>query len=127
MIEKRAFDRVPFGTKVILADDNTTILGRLENISIGGAMVRLENLPLPSLGSKYWLTVQIEESAPPLQMITEIACVTASSAGLRFTSIDQDNRERLEMFMRYIERMKFNQVNKSEDLFEQSEAVDGNF
>jgi hypothetical protein len=108
MIEKRAFDRVPFATKVILADDYTTFLGRLENISIGGAMVRFDNYPLPSLGSKYWLTIQIEESAQPLQMITEIACVSASSTGLRFTYIDKDTSKRLEMFMRDIERIKFN-------------------
>jgi c-di-GMP-binding flagellar brake protein YcgR len=113
MIEKRAFHRVPFATKVILADDNIRLLGRLENISIGGAMVRLENYPLPSLGSTYWLTVQIEESAPPLQMITEIACVSASSVGLRFTSIDQDTRERLEKFMCDIERIKFNPSKKN--------------
>ena len=108
MIERRAFHRIPFATKAILADDTTTLLGRLENISFGGAMVRLKDYPLPSQGSRYWLTVHIEESAPPLNMITEVACVSASSVGLRFTSLDKETKDRLEMFMCDIERMKFN-------------------
>jgi c-di-GMP-binding flagellar brake protein YcgR len=112
MIERRAFHRVPFATKAILADDNTTLLGRLENISIAGAMVKLENHSLLLQGSKYWLTVQIEEDAPPLQMITEVACVSATSTGLRFTSIDQETRERLELFMCDIVRRKFNSNKK---------------
>ena len=109
MIEKRAFNRVRFNTKAILADDTTTLLGRLENISFGGAMVRLKNSPIPSQGSKYMLTIHINEGAPPLQMITEVACASASTVGLRFTSIDQDTKDNLGTFMYDIERSKFNQ------------------
>ena len=107
MIEKRAFNRVPFATKAILTDNDTTLLGRLDNISFGGAMVRLEQYPLPSQDSKYSLTVYVDEGVPPLQLIAEVACVSALTVGLRFTSIDENNRERLGALMCDIERRKY--------------------
>jgi len=109
MIEKRAFHRVPFAIKVILADNYNTLSGQLANISFGGALVRLGHYPSPSMDSKYLLTVYTDEDALPLQMIAEVAYISDSTVGLRFTSIDQDSRERLGALMCSIERILYSE------------------
>ena len=110
MIEKRAFHRVPFATKAILSDNDKSLLGRLENISFGGAMVRFENDSLPSPLINYSLTIDVGKGAPPIQMAAEVACISFPAVGLRFTSIDHDSKERLEALMSEIERIKFSKI-----------------
>lgn len=112
MIEKRAFHRVPFATKVILTDNDTTLLGRLNNISFGGALVRLEHETMLLQDSKYSLTIHVGKDAPPLHMIAEVACVSLSTVGLKFTSIDCETKERLALLMSDIEKIKYVQSEK---------------
>ncbi|MEI6205337.1 MAG: PilZ domain-containing protein [Desulfuromonadales bacterium] len=103
MIEKRAFHRVPFATQAILADNDKSLSGWLNDISFGGALVRLEHIPLPPEDSKFFLTLYTGEGALPLEMVAEVAYVSVPMVGLRFTSIDQDTRERLGRLMFDIE------------------------
>lgn len=106
MIEKRAFHRVPFLAKAILSRHDADLSGRLDNISAGGAMVRLGQDPLPSPDGNYLLSLYIDEKFPPLQLIVEVACMYFPEVGLKFTSIDDDTRERLELLISHIEKIK---------------------
>ena len=107
MIEKRAFLRVPFTTKAILTDMSKTLLGRVENISVGGAMVRFENDSLPTQLGNYSLTIHVGKGTPPLHMVAEVACISFPAVGLRFNSIDHESKERLETLISEIERNNY--------------------
>ena len=109
MIEKRAFHRVPFATRAVLTGIENTHLGRLNNISFGGALIRLDHGSLPPHVGEYLFTVHIDPDAPPLEMIAEVVFFSGSKVGLKFTSFENNSRERLELLMFEIERRKYAQ------------------
>jgi hypothetical protein len=109
VIEKRAFHRVPFANRAILTGNDNTYLGRLNNISFGGALIRLDHDSLPPQVAEYLLTVHIDPDAPPLEMIAEVAFISLPTVGLKFTSFEHNSRERLELLMQDIERRKYTQ------------------
>ncbi len=108
MIEKRAFQRVPLTAKAILSRHDADLLGRLDNISRGGALVRLGHPPVPLPECSYLLSLSVDENSPPLQLIVEVACMYSLEIGLRFTSVDDETRERLELLIVAIEKIKQN-------------------
>ncbi|MDD5105512.1 MAG: PilZ domain-containing protein [Desulfuromonadaceae bacterium] len=95
MLEKRRFHRVPFSTKTVLAFNGATYSGQLENISMSGALIRLEHGTTLPLGNKFGLTVHVADESVPLQLVAEIVCVPFAMAGIKFISYQADTRERL--------------------------------
>jgi hypothetical protein len=99
IMEKRAFQRLPFSTTAILSHNDAIIQGQLENISMNGALVRLEHGTFLPQGSEYCLTVHINGEDVPLQLVAEIVCVSFSMAGIKFVSYEADTKVRLSELM----------------------------
>jgi len=100
MIEKRKFPRVRLTTKSMLRNKDADYKGQLENISISGALVRLEQCIVVPLGGEYNLTIYIEGQDVPIRIIVEVVCSTLSLAGIKFVSCGPDSRSRLEQLVR---------------------------
>jgi c-di-GMP-binding flagellar brake protein YcgR len=100
MIERRQYPRVGLTTKSVLRYRDADYRGQLENISIRGALVRLEQSVVLSLGGEYILTIYIEDESTPLQLIVEVVCATPCFAGLKFVSSNAETAARLEQLVR---------------------------
>ena len=95
MIEKRKFPRVRLSALSILCHQDTSYRGQLENISISGALVRLEQCIIVPHGGEYNLTIYIEGEDAPLQLVVEVVCATHSLAGIKFFSCEAETASRL--------------------------------
>ena len=96
MIEKRKYHRVLLSSRTELSQRNGFHLGQLVNISMSGALLRLEFGTYVPKGSEYDLTVYIEGEDIPLQFKTEVVSTTFAMAGVRFVSYTDDTETRLE-------------------------------
>jgi len=99
MLERRKSPRVDLTAKSILRHRNADYKGQLENISLSGALVRLELCVIVSLGGEYLLTIYIEEENSPLQLFVEVVCATVSLVGLKFVSCNAETTARLEQLV----------------------------
>jgi hypothetical protein len=99
MIEKRSFHRVPFSTKTVLSHNDASHQGQLENISMRGALVRLDHGVYLPQGSKYNVKVYIDGEDTPLQLNAEVVCFTFAMAGIKFASYKADTEARLTKLM----------------------------
>src|ERR1039457_1730629 len=88
MIEKRKFTRVRLTTKSVLSFQDSEYKSQLENISISGALVRLEQCIIVPHGGEYVLTIYVEGEENPLQFLVEVVCATMSLAGIKFISCE---------------------------------------
>jgi c-di-GMP-binding flagellar brake protein YcgR len=95
MMERRKFPRVHLSAKSILRHKDTDYRGQLENISLSGALVRLEQCVIVSLGGEYILTIYLDGEDTPLQLFVEVVCATFSLVGLKFVSCDTETSLRL--------------------------------
>jgi hypothetical protein len=95
MIEKRKSHREHLSTKSILSQQDTIIHGIMENISMCGALVRLDFGTYLPKGSAYDLTIYLEGEDMPLQINAEVVSVTFAMAGLMFVSFEDDSGTRL--------------------------------
>ena len=100
IIERRKHPRVGLTAKSVLRFRDADYKGQLENISISGALVRLEQSVVLSLDGEYILTIYIEDEITPLQLFVEVVCATPSFAGLKFVSSDAEAASRLEQLVR---------------------------
>jgi hypothetical protein len=96
MIEKRKFHRVMLSSRTKLSQRNDFHLGQLVNISMNGALVRLELCTYLPKGNEYDLMVYIESENLPLQFKVEVVSTTFAMAGVKFVSYDGDTKTRLE-------------------------------
>jgi hypothetical protein len=99
MIEKRMFHRVQLSSDVLLSRFDTTLKGKLENISLKGALIRLDYGVFLPRGGIYDLTVFIVGEEQPLQCTAEIVCEFFAMAGLKILSFYTDSEARLAKLM----------------------------
>jgi len=95
MIDKRQFHRVQLLPKTILSTNDSTYTGHLENISMTGALIRLDHGNSLTEGREYGLTVIIAGEDAPLQLTVEIVYVSFALAGIKFVSFKADSGARL--------------------------------
>jgi len=95
MIDKRQFHRVQLLPKTILSNNDSTYPGHLENISMTGALIRLDDGNFLPEGREYGLTVIIAGEDAPLQLTVEIVYVSFAMAGIKFVSFKADSGARL--------------------------------
>jgi c-di-GMP-binding flagellar brake protein YcgR len=100
MIERRKHPRVRLTAKSVLRYRDEDYKGQLENISISGALVKLEQSVVLSLGGEYILTIYVENESIPFQLFAEVVCATPSYAGLKFVSCDAGVVNHLEQLVR---------------------------
>ena len=95
MIDRRQFHRVKLSSKIILSNSDTIYQGQLENISMIGALVRLEQGTLLSKESEYGLEITIDGEDVPLQLTVVVTNVTFSMSGIKFVSFKAETGIRL--------------------------------
>ena len=99
MLEKRQFQRLQHSSKTILSHHDAIYQGQLENISMNGALVRLEHGTFLPQCNGYDLKVFIDGENTPFQLNAEVVCVTFAMAGIKFTSYKADTKTRLERLL----------------------------
>jgi hypothetical protein len=99
MLEKRNFPRIKLATKSILSSNDAVYQGQLENISMNGALVRLEHGAYLPEGSELDLALYVNGDAIPLQLKVEIVCVSFAMAGVKFISCTTDAKNHLATLM----------------------------
>lgn len=95
MTEKRAFHRVQFSSKTILSHQDSIHIGRMENISMNGALIRFDHGTFLPTGREYGLTFYIDGEGAPLQLKAEVMCVAFAMVGIKFISYNADTNVRL--------------------------------
>jgi len=95
MIGSRKFPRVRLTAQCVLGYQNVDYKGQLENISISGALVRLEECICPPHSGESTLTIYIEGEVSPLQLNIEVVCTSFTLTGIKFISCDAGTATRL--------------------------------
>jgi len=95
MVERREFPRVSLTAASLLHLQDTDCRGQLQNISMSGALIRIEDQMVMPAGCDYNLTVYIEGEDTPLQFVVEVVCSALSLVGIRFVSSDAASAARL--------------------------------
>jgi len=86
MKEKRQCKRIRFDAKCSLSHNNINYLGRLENISLNGALISFnEGLIIPK-DEKCFLTIYIEGIKAPLRSDVTVIHSNFTMVGIKFTS-----------------------------------------
>ena len=115
MIEKRAFHRVPFIAKAVLSNNGQSLItGRLENISYGGVLIRLDRGSGPITDVNYTLLLDIAKYSMVLNVNVEVAYTSCSQVGLKFSRIDQETRDDIAMLISQIENIQYSQNSKQQ-------------
>ena len=96
MRERRKFPRVKLSSRTILSHNNVVLLGRLENISKSGALVRLESGAHVPIGTEYDMTIFLDGEELPLQICAELVNINFNMLGLKFTEHDDETEARLD-------------------------------
>ena len=99
MIEQRKSHRIRLSTKSVLSHNDVVHNGRLENISMNGALIRLEHGTFLPQGCDCDLTVYINDENLPLQLGVEVVCVSFAMAGVKFLSYKANTEIRLARLM----------------------------
>lgn len=94
MIEKRHFHRVRLSAASELSGSDINVHGRLENISINGALIRFDQDVVVSSGSEYILTIYPKDDVH-LRFRVEVVHANHSLAGVKFVGYDADMLRRL--------------------------------
>lgn len=123
MIEKRAFHRVPFTANAIFANSFQTFYGRLENISYGGALVRLGKGFEPIVGGNYTLILEIMQYGIMLQMDVEVAYAANLQAGLKFSRMDPEVCGEIAVLISQIEKRKYFLNSKQDSRNNEKEGI----
>lgn len=95
MIGNRKFPRVRLTAQCVLGCQNVDYKGQLENISISGALVRLEQCICEPHGVESTLTIYVEGEVPPLRLNIEVVCTSFTLTGIKFVSCDAETAVRL--------------------------------
>ena len=91
-MEQRWFHRVLFTAKSVVTFDDVIFKGRLENISLNGAMISFENDITVNRGDKCFLTIYPEGESQPIRIITEVVRFLRNMVGIKFVAIDAETQ-----------------------------------
>src|SRR6266568_1335256 len=95
MIEKRRFHRIGLASKCSLACNNALHEGRLENLSLNGALVSFEASTMVRPGNRGTFTVAVDGTDVPLMFEVEVMHSGFSLVGLKFLDMDAATKVRL--------------------------------
>jgi len=89
MEEKRKFGRIPFGTVATVVIDNNPVRGTLQDLSLKGALVRLDDPPPATLsGCQLRLPLSADITLEFQGVITHI---NAQAIGIHFIQTDPES------------------------------------
>ena len=102
MDEKRRFKRVRVSASCSLTYNNITYLGRLENISLNGALISFNDGIVIPKDERCNLKVYLEETDTPLRTEIEVIHSNFTMLGVRF---DKNDRVAEEALANLLERL----------------------
>lgn len=109
-MEQRRFHRVTFSAPSDLIHHDMVYRGRVENISLRGAMVSADECIMIPLGETCTLSLRDQEGAPPIVLTVEIVHCFFSMVGVKLVGFSDDAEERLYRLLQSItsepERLK---------------------
>ncbi|HBG05296.1 MAG: pilus assembly protein PilZ [Geobacteraceae bacterium GWC2_58_44] len=94
-MEQRRFHRVTFSAPSDLIHQDMTYRGRLDNISLRGAMVSADECIMIPPGDTCTLSIRPDEKAPPIILTAEIVHCFFSMVGVKFVAFSEDAEQRL--------------------------------
>lgn len=109
MKELRQFYRAPASQKIELVYQGRSLGGCLENLSLNGALLRLEEPPAIASGAGCLLRIRLAPSPasrPPLQLWSEVVHGSCGLLGVKFMDSDAEAVDCLQLLM---ELMRGNQ------------------
>ena len=95
MYEKRRFHRIRFMVKSELTHNDIDYLGRLENISLNGALISFSDGVVVPLDEECTLTVHLEDENTPLRLGVVVIHSNFTMIGIKFTATNVETRLRL--------------------------------
>ena len=95
MIERRRFQRIRYASKCELICQGACHEGRLENLSLSGALASFTGSILVRPGHTGTLDIHVDGHAVPLRFEMEVAHSGFSMVGMKFIDMDTGTRERL--------------------------------
>jgi hypothetical protein len=95
MAEQRQFHRVNFTAKSSLNDNDVHYTGHLENISLNGALVSLNDGIIVLQGDEYLLSIYLKDDEHPIRVKVEVVHSFLTMLGLKFITTDSSTRQRL--------------------------------
>lgn len=105
MTDKRQLNRAPSSNRIELIHQDGTHEGRLENISLNGALVRLEGKARLGAADPCLLRIRAGEEpagGADLQLICEVVHAGGELVGVRFTGTDEETTARLLPLMKRV-------------------------
>ena len=95
MIEQRQFHRVKLTEKSALVYQDTIYQGELENISLNGAVISIEDGVSIPTGAICLLIVYLKGEVNPLRLNVEVIHNNLAMLGMRFVPLDEYGQNRL--------------------------------
>ena len=104
MKEMRKFPRIALPHRIELLYRDRCYQGHLENLSVNGALVRLDDrVELPTgQGCMLCIDLASEGEAPPLRLGAETIHGSSALIGLRFTGCDDQTSSSLELLVQLL-------------------------
>jgi hypothetical protein len=99
MIGKRRFHRIGLASKCSLAGNEATHEGRLENLSLNGALVSFKGSILVRPGNRGTFSFHVDGHAVPLRFEVEVVHSGFSMVGVKFLDMDAETKVRLAELM----------------------------
>ena len=91
-MQQRLFTRVLFTAKSTGTLDGVILTGKIENISLNGAMISFENGINFKCGDNCFLTIYPEGESYPIRIIAEVVRFLRNMVGIKFVTIDDENQ-----------------------------------
>ena len=100
MIEKRRFHRVRYVSECVLTCHDASHEGRLENLSLNGALASFNGSILVRPANTGTLDVYVDSQAEPLRFEVEVVHGGFSMVGVKFLDMDSGTKVRLQELLR---------------------------
>lgn len=94
-MDNRRFSRVLFSGPVQLKNADSVYTGQLQDLSLKGALLKLDTATTLQSGQSFQLQFQLNESGVDLFMDVTVAHLHGSSVGVRCIKIDIDSASHL--------------------------------
>ncbi|HEX2767758.1 MAG TPA: PilZ domain-containing protein [Geobacteraceae bacterium] len=92
MFEKRRFHRIRFMVKSDLTHNNINYPGRLENISLNGALISFSDGVVVPRGEECILMIHLEDENTPLRLVVEVIYSNFTMIGIKLITTDVETR-----------------------------------
>jgi hypothetical protein len=94
-MQQRRFHRVTFSAPSDLTHQEMTYQGRVENVSLKGALISADECIMIPLGERCQLSIFAREGEPPIVLTAQVVHSFFSMIGVRFVSFAEGDENRM--------------------------------